>query len=81
MLYANPFKSLRETPGISQRQLAAFIGGDRTQLVRTENSMRNLSGNAILQLVKMVSLLLMMKGRVVTYSLVLSVQGLRAIAM
>ncbi len=41
-------KDLRETPGISQLQLAAFIGGDRTQLVRTENSMRNLNGNVIL---------------------------------
>lgn len=47
-------KNLRETLGISQRQLAAFIGGDRTQLVRAENGERNLCDDASLQLLLLV---------------------------
>lgn len=47
-------KNLRTTIGISQRQLAAFVGGDRTQLVRAENGERNLCDAANLQLIHMI---------------------------
>jgi transcriptional regulator with XRE-family HTH domain len=46
--------TLRTSLGISQRQLAAFIGGDRSQLVRAENGERNLSDSASLQFIKLV---------------------------